>query len=159
MNGSSNIGGHAQGDVLTGIEHLIGSDHADQLTGDGGANRLEGGDGGDLLIGGAGADTLIGGDGNDRLNGGAGADTLTGGDGADQFVLDLTATIADTITYFDQAEGDRLLLSAATTQNQWSVTGTASQARLSYQGTELVILDGVSAQDLVNDFARYFDVI
>jgi Ca2+-binding RTX toxin-like protein len=54
-------GGHADGDVLTGIENLAGSAYNDRLTGDAGANVLDGRGGDDTLIGGAGADTLIGG--------------------------------------------------------------------------------------------------
>ena len=61
-------GGHAEGDTLTSIEHLIGSDHADTLTGDAGANRLDGGSGNDRLTGGAGADTLDGGAGIDTVS-------------------------------------------------------------------------------------------
>ncbi|MBM3616331.1 MAG: hypothetical protein FJX28_13155, partial [Alphaproteobacteria bacterium] len=67
-------GNHATGDVLFEIEHLIGSIHADTLTGDGGANSL---------FGGAGNDSLVGGDGNDTLIGGAGSDRLFGGNGFD----------------------------------------------------------------------------
>jgi Ca2+-binding RTX toxin-like protein len=70
----SGVGGDAQGDVLSAIENLTGSDHADWLIGDGQANRLEGG---------AGDDRLTGDDGDDRLIGGAGADVLEGGDGID----------------------------------------------------------------------------
>ena len=55
-------GGDAAGDTLSGIENLIGSDHADSLTGNDGANRLTGGAGDDLLTGGAGADIILGGD-------------------------------------------------------------------------------------------------
>ncbi|EGF33000.1 putative hemolysin-adenlyate cyclase protein [Oxalobacteraceae bacterium IMCC9480] len=54
-------GGDANGDVLGGIENLIGSGFNDLLTGDTGDNRLDGGAGDDVLEGGAGADTLIGG--------------------------------------------------------------------------------------------------
>jgi len=53
-------GGHAEGDVLTGIENLTGSAFADRLTGDGCNNRLDGGAGVDLLNGGAGNDRLTG---------------------------------------------------------------------------------------------------
>lgn len=80
------------GDVLLGFENVVGTNQADSLTGDGGANALDGlngndslaGTGGDdALTGGAGIDTLDGGTGNDTLNGGADADNLAGGDGND----------------------------------------------------------------------------
>jgi Ca2+-binding RTX toxin-like protein len=58
-------GGHAAGDVLLSIESLIGSAHADTLSGDGGGNRLTGGGGDDVLRGRGGADTLDGGAGSD----------------------------------------------------------------------------------------------
>jgi len=80
------LGGFAQGDTLTGIEDLTGSDHADTLTGDDGDNRLDGGDGIDLLRGGAGKDILDGGAGIDWLTGGADEDTLDGGAGNDVFI-------------------------------------------------------------------------
>jgi Ca2+-binding RTX toxin-like protein len=61
-----NTGGHAQGDVLSNIENLIGSSfHGDTLTGNTDVNRLEGGGGNDTLEGGGGADTLVGGADND----------------------------------------------------------------------------------------------
>ncbi|MGJ8598306.1 Ig-like domain-containing protein, partial [Sulfitobacter sp.] len=61
-------GGEAEGDVLTGIENLIGSAFDDTLTGDSGANTLTGGDGNDILAGGGGADALFGGVGVDRAS-------------------------------------------------------------------------------------------
>ena len=77
--------GDAQGDTLTNIEHLVGSDHNDILAGDGGDNKLEGGDGNDDLFGGptGGDDEMLGGNGDDRIYGGRGNDTLTGGEGHD----------------------------------------------------------------------------
>jgi Ca2+-binding RTX toxin-like protein len=48
----------ADGDVLTGIENLVGTTFADILIGDAGDNRLNGGFGGDQLHGGAGIDTV-----------------------------------------------------------------------------------------------------
>lgn len=69
-------GGHAAGDTLSGIEHLIGSSNSDTLTGDTGANSLFGGQGSDRLYGGDGDDTLVGGSGSDQLFGDAGFDAI-----------------------------------------------------------------------------------
>ena len=49
-------GGHAEGDTLTGIERLGGSDHADHLIGDDGDNGFDGGAGADTIDGGEGYD-------------------------------------------------------------------------------------------------------
>jgi beta-glucanase (GH16 family)/Ca2+-binding RTX toxin-like protein len=72
------------GDVLNGVQNLIGSAFNDTLTGDAHAN---------LLIGGGSSDTLKGGDGDDVLAGGAGDDRLVGGAGL------------DTASYFDAPGG------------------------------------------------------
>ncbi|WP_187371585.1 beta strand repeat-containing protein, partial [Methylobacterium oryzihabitans] len=78
-------GGDAEGDVLVGIENVVGSDHDDSLVGDAGANKLQGFNGDDLLKGGGGADTLDGGAGNDtvsyRLAGAGVSASLQGGKG------------------------------------------------------------------------------
>jgi Ca2+-binding RTX toxin-like protein len=50
-------GSDAQGDILGGIENIVGSAFNDTLTGDGGTNALVGGAGADTLIGGPGIDT------------------------------------------------------------------------------------------------------
>ena len=50
-------GGDASRDSLYDIENLIGSAHADTLTGSRGDNTLEGGGAGDRITGGAGTDT------------------------------------------------------------------------------------------------------
>ena len=77
--------GEAEGDTLTGIEHIVGSNHNDVLAGDGEDNLLDGGDGDDVLYGGpaGGDDMMYGGNGDDRVFGGRGNDTLTGGAGND----------------------------------------------------------------------------
>ena len=72
----------AQGDLLTGIENLIGSAFNDSLTGDTGDNVLTGNDGNDSLLGGDGADTIYGGTGS--------ADSMTGGNGDDTYYVDST---------------------------------------------------------------------
>ena len=70
-------GGEADGDVLIGIENLVGSANADVIMGDGQNN---------LLRGLAGDDMIFGGDGADRLIGGLGDDVLQGDDGADLYI-------------------------------------------------------------------------
>ncbi len=62
----------------TQIENLIGSDHADTLTGNVADNAI---------YGRAGDDTIRGGAGNDYLDGGSGSDHLHGGLGNDIFVV------------------------------------------------------------------------
>ena len=52
-------GGHAEGDLIKGFEHIIGSDHDDHLTGSSGHNILDGGAGENHLTGGAGADVFV----------------------------------------------------------------------------------------------------
>ncbi len=85
-------GGDANGDVITNVEHVLGTNATgatawgnagDHLAGDGGDNRLFGLAGDDYLAGGDGMDVLVGGEGADRLEGGAGDDNLAGGDGDD----------------------------------------------------------------------------
>ena len=67
-------GGHAEGDTLTRISGVWGSQHDDHLIGDDASN---------LFWGRAGNDTLQGGAGDDHLLGDAGADMLDGGEGRD----------------------------------------------------------------------------
>ncbi len=68
-------------DQVSGFEGLIGSDHADRLTGTAGDNALYGGDGNDTLSGGGGNDTVLGGAGDDRILVGGGNAMLSGGEG------------------------------------------------------------------------------
>lgn len=119
------------------IEHAVGGDGDDRLTGNGlgnslygmrgddllwgmtGADRLDGHRGNDLLDGGADNDLLLGGQGLDRLVGGAGDDTLTGGVGGDRFRFVTGAAFApaalgiDLITDFTTAL-DKVVLSRTT---------------------------------------------
>lgn len=109
LTAGTGLGGDAQGDTLTSIENVIGSDFDDTITGDANDNQLIGGkgddmlfglDGDDVLIGGEGNDTLTGGLGDDNIDGGSGNDTLDGGDGHDMLnagdgVDDLTGGLGD----------------------------------------------------------------
>jgi Ca2+-binding RTX toxin-like protein len=64
----SGAGGTAQGDTLTSIENLWGSNHNDMLIGNGSSNALTGANGNDTLKGGGGADNLDGGGGTDTVS-------------------------------------------------------------------------------------------
>jgi Ca2+-binding RTX toxin-like protein len=101
---------------------LAGYGGNDTLTGSSGADTLLGGDGTDTLSGGAGTDILIGGYGNDRLTGGAGADQFVFGGGS---VANLGN---DTITDFNSADGDKIVLSKATFTALTSAAGAALSA-------------------------------
>ena len=94
--GVAAIGGDAQGDILVGIENLIGGSGNDRLIGYTGENLLQGGDGNDTLRGGAGADTL---------DGGAGMDLADYSDSTAAVLANLSAGTISGGT----ADGDRLI--------------------------------------------------
>ena len=89
LNAGTGAGGEAAGDTLIGVEHVSGSEFADDLTGDpftanqifglGGADTITGMGGHDFLLGGDGDDHIFGGTGRDVIRGNAGADTIDGG--------------------------------------------------------------------------------
>ena len=130
-------GGHAEGDIFTGIESVIGSNHRDILIGDDGYNFLDGGsgddelwgnDGGDTLAGSAGDDRLYGGEGNDYLYGRTGADLLDGGGGIDSISYNgsdagVMINLMDDIVSGGSAEGDVIV-------NIENVQGSHHQDRL-----------------------------
>jgi len=89
-NNANNTGGDAAGDILSGIENLIGSADDDSLTGDNSNNKLDGGSGDDTLVSGGGNDVLLGGDGDDTFVLGANltaADKIDGAGGNDTLSL------------------------------------------------------------------------
>jgi Ca2+-binding RTX toxin-like protein len=119
---STETGGEALGDSLTGVENLLGTTGNDTLTGDtlAGGNVLDGGagTGNDILAGLGGADTLIGGAGTDTADYTASASavnvnlsdaaTETGGDAAGDTLSGMenvtgSSTGNDTITGDGQA--------------------------------------------------------
>jgi Ca2+-binding RTX toxin-like protein len=135
-------GGDATGDVLSGVDGIIGSDFNDTLVGydgifdggtttnviDGGAGDdfIDGRDGGDTLLGGNGADTVLGGGGNDLIEGGAGADSLLGGDGNDTIVGDDPASTADLSLNWSLAGADETDIRGGFTQDTGGIEVSVS---------------------------------
>ncbi|WP_321395894.1 tandem-95 repeat protein [Emcibacter sp.] len=108
LGSSSFSGGSAEGDVLTSIEHIIGSAYDDSLIGSTGNNSFDGGAGNDEILSGRGYDTLMGGAGDDYLAGDRDPDDYIYnlGDGHDTIVEYSDSTLGD------DASGNRLILGA-----------------------------------------------
>ncbi|CAD5929544.1 calcium-binding protein [Planktothrix agardhii] len=101
-----------------GADKIEGKSGTDLLQGNKGNDTLDGGNDQDILRGGKGNDILIGGNGDDILIGDLGQDELTGGADADVFVFNTNPNfpnsnpnLADIITDFNAAEGDKIGLS------------------------------------------------
>jgi Ca2+-binding RTX toxin-like protein len=143
-------GGDAQGDTLSGIENLSGSQGHDSLVGTSGANTLQGWNGNDVLTGAGGKDTLTGGAGADRFVYGGVGQSVVGAD-------------ADRITDFSHAQADKIDLSAidasiAASGNQPFqfigadlYTGVAGQLRYASDGATTTIAGDVNG-DGSSDF-------
>jgi Ca2+-binding RTX toxin-like protein/subtilisin-like proprotein convertase family protein len=86
-------GGFAEGDTLSGIEWVVGSQYDDVITGDAGDNQIVGYAGADRLAGGAGTDILGGMVGDDILDGGEGDDYLVGDVGDDTYFVDSASDV------------------------------------------------------------------
>lgn len=119
INGGDNndtIHGGADNDFLNGDngnDFVSGDLGADFVHGNAGNDSVYGGDGNDTVLGGSGDDQVYGEGGNDHLSGDIGTDVMTGGAGADEFNFALGYG-NDTVTDFNQGEGDHVLISSGT---------------------------------------------
>ncbi|MGO1077757.1 calcium-binding protein [Inquilinus sp. CA228] len=143
--------GEAQGDILTGIENLSGSQGSDSLYGNAGANVLQGWNGNDALFGRAGKDTLTGGAGSDRFSFTTRGDSVVGAN-------------ADRITDFSHAQGDRIDLAGIDARTTVAgdqafsfigaglFTGVAGQLRFAFTIPGVTAIAGDVNGDRVSDF-------
>lgn len=134
-------GGHAQGDVLSNIENLIGSSaHGDTLTGNSGVNRIEGGGGNDTLDGGGGSDTLLGGTGDDTyiINNTGVTITENAGEGKDTVISSLN-------DYTLGANQENLVLNGSATKG----TGNDLNNEITGNGNNNHLIGGVGNDTLV----------
>lgn len=151
--------GDAEGDTLTSIETVQGSNigadalygsgesdllqgfgGGDTLDGRGGDDVLHGGDGDDALAGGSGDDLLLGQEGDDTLDGGAGNDNLQGGDGAD------TLAGGDGVDRLWGADGDDRL-----------VGGAGDDVLRGGEGADTFVFSDAGGNDTIMDFHTALD--
>ena len=119
-------GGDAEGDRLSNVENLIGSDHDDRLFGDddnffGDPSTI----GTNELSGGAGDDKIVAGLGIDEVEGGAGADTMDGD--TDEYATAPVGLGLDFLSYESSAGAVTIDLF-----RQYAVTASAEQQRTHY---------------------------
>lgn len=156
-------GGNDQLNGEGGNDYLFGGDGADTLAGGDGVDLLNGGTENDNLAGGAGNDEIYGEAGDDVLFGSSGADLLHGGAGADLFYYaaltdsGTTRATSDFIRDFNQAQGDRIDLSAIDamaggTDEAFSFIGTAAFTGVAGQlRAELIAGETVVSGDINGD--------
>lgn len=146
-------GGHAEGDLLYSIEHLIGTTERDHLIGSNNHNqlwggrewdRIEGGNGNDTLYGQRGRDKLFGDNGNDRLVGGAGDDLMVGGGGKDTFAFDFGVDGIDRIRGFE-ANRDTIEFSGGGAESLFVIG--LGRSTLIEHGTSRVYILGQNLQE------------
>lgn len=126
----------------------------------------------DFVIGGSGDDTILASDAATSMTGGKGLDTLSGGAAADLFAFDdgdsgKKAKVADDITNFSHAQGDKIDLSAIdaikgggdsgfTFIGSSAFSGDAGELRFIVKGGNLSLMGDVDG-DGKADFTIHFD--
>lgn len=161
--------GDAQGDTLTGIENLAGSNHNDTLIGSASANALAGGLGDDSIFGQAGNDALNGNNGGDALFGGEGDDILSGDAGNDGLFGEVGNDVVyggEGNDYIEGGDGNDVLWGDAGNDNvlagagnDFVVLGAGDDNFTLGAGADLVRFDFGNGKDTITDFGNGADQI
>jgi Ca2+-binding RTX toxin-like protein len=166
---NTGTGDDAQGDTLSGIENLSGSNFDDVLTGDAGNNRLVGNEGSDKLYGGAGNDMFDTGGGYDFVDGGSGVDTVTYDDSWGLVVVNLATgkgsgaeAANDTYINVENVEGSAFNDIITGDANVNRLNGMAGDDTLSGGAGNDILVGGAGADTLIGgdgdqDAASYQD--
>ncbi|MEL7428495.1 MAG: hypothetical protein AAFN43_00715 [Pseudomonadota bacterium] len=135
----------AQGDTYDSIENVVGSQHADTLTGTAGVNQLDGLGGNDTIIGGAGADSMNGGTGIDTLSYAASTQGSTGLMFGTIDIDGVYVTLGGGVFTGNHAQGDVAFLFENVNGSQFNdwLTGT----------NEANVLSGADGDDWLLDLA------
>lgn len=145
------FGGDAEGDVISGFEHVYASDHADVVTGNSEKNILFGYDGDDVIHGQGGDDVIRGGLGADKLNGGEGNDWVRYQGSASGVVVNLNANANGVqVAAGGDAEGDILtgFENIQGSDHADDLTGNAGKNYiLGYDGDD--VIDGGANNDTI----------
>ncbi len=161
LGAGAGTGGHAEGDVLSDIENVVGTSYDDILDGGSGDdNRIDGGAGNDIIDaksgnniihGGAGDDEIDAGDGNDFIDAGDGENDINAGDGNNYILAGLDDDVITTGQGDDviKDEGGNNDINAGE-GNDWisgsgSLNGGAGSDHINGIGT----LDGGSGEDFL----------
>ena len=127
----------AKGNTFTSIEIILGSAHADSLTGDGNANWFEGAAGGDTLNGAGGSDTLSYAGSSAAVTVDLSDSTTSGGDAA-----------SDTISNFENITGSAHADSLTGDGNANVLTGGAGGDTLTAGGGDDTVEGGAGGDTL-----------
>ncbi|NVO29518.1 hypothetical protein HJ526_19025 [Donghicola sp. C2-DW-16] len=127
LDGTTGSGGHAEGDVLTSIEKLRGSNFDD------------------ALLGSAGNDTIWGHKGSDTIDGGAGNDLLYGCGGKDTFAFNADEGW-NRIKDF-KSGADLIEIAGVESVGDLSISDHNLGAKVAFGGTQIILM-GLDAADL-----------
>lgn len=156
------LGGDAEGDHLSGIEHIYGSRLDDTLTADSLGDTLDGNAGNDVLTGGAGNDTLNGGRGDDVfMVGQGGVDHIDGGVGAGTDTENFSQSASAVWAQLDSADssaGPRWTLPADpnATGHAWT-TSDDSLWEANYSGHFQGIVQSINVENIIG--SQFSDIL